>query len=206
MKTSLIFIIGIVVLIGLLIFSGIRACNLYDKNSILKGRAIELTKQLDTQKELLGNSKKANDELQAEMDEAIVSSEEAISTTAETNKSLNRHISQLLATRVQLIEHESIILNLEEQIGTQSKIISNLEFTIVKKDEQIFSLTKKYISERDLRISVETAFGLANEVIRVSDLRIKGLETKLRGVRFTGKIKTGVVIGLAAAVVYGLVK
>jgi len=206
MKINLIWLIGAIVLMGLLIFSGIRACNLYDKNSVLKGQAIELVKQLNNQIRLLDNAKVRNADLQTEMDAIIASSEEAISAVAETNNALNRQISQLRETRDQLIEPQSIILNLEEQIETQGKIISNLEFTIVEKDKQIFSLTKKYISERDLRIDTEKALEQATKVIQVSDLRIKGLETKLRGVRLGSKIKTGAIVGITAVVIYGLVK
>jgi len=206
MKIKLVWIICAIVLIGLLIFSGMRACDLYDKNSILKGQAIELVKQLDNQKKLLVNSKKANAELQVEMDAVIVSSEEAISATAETINTLNGRIRQLRETRTQLTDPEPIILNLENQIKIKDEIISNLNFTIAKKDEQIFSLTKKYISERNLRIDVEGVLGKASELIQVSDLRIKELERKLRSTRFMSNVKTGAVIGLAVAVIYGLVR
>ena len=206
MKIKLIWIICAIVLVGLLIFSGMRACNLYDKNSVLKGQAIELTKQLDTQKKLLDNAKVRNTDLQVEMDAVIVSSEEAISATAETNNALNRHISQLRETRTQLTGLESIILNQDEQIETQGKIISNFKFAMGKEDDRFFSMTKKYLSERKLRIDVEETLDTADAYIYVIDLRIKGLEKRLRGIRFGSKIKTGIVIGMIGVVVYGLVK
>ena len=116
MKFNLILVICAIVLAGLLIFSAQRACSIYDENSVLKGQAIELTKQLDAQKVLLGNSKKANAELQTEMDTAIASSEEAITATAETINTLNGRIRQLRETKTELTDPEPIILNLQEQI------------------------------------------------------------------------------------------
>ena len=206
MKITLVLVLCIIGLVGFLIFSAQRACSTHDENSVLKGQAIELTKQLDAQKVLLGNSRKANTELQTEMDTAIASLEEAITATAETINTLNGRIRQLRETRVELTDPEPIILNLEEQIETQGEIISNLQFTIAKKDDQIFSLTKKHISERDLRIEVEKAFDMVYNVNVIRMLQIEELEKKLRGTRFMSKVKTGAVIGLAVAVVYGLVK
>lgn len=205
MKTKIIAGLGVIALIGLLIFSGMRACNLYDKNSILKGQAMELARQLNNQKQLLIESKKDNTDLQTRMDGILVSSEEAISTNTETINTLNGHIGRLRAVRTQLTDSEAIVANLGEQIETQDEIISTFQFTIIEKDKQIFALTKKYISERDLRIDTEKALEKAMEVIQISNLRIKGLETKLRRIRFTGKLKTGVIVGLVAVVIYGLV-
>jgi len=196
----------IIIFIGFLIFSTQRACDIYDENSILKGQAIELVKLLDSQKKLLIKSKENNTKLQDEMDEIIATSEEAISEVAEINNALNRNMNQLHEAKVKLTDSESIILNLEEQVETQSKIIINLEFTLVKKDEQIFALTKKYISERNLRIDTEKAFEQCNKVIQINNLRIKGLEKKLKSTRFMSNVKSGAMIGLISLVIYGLVK
>jgi len=195
-----------IIFVGFLIFSSQRACDLYDKNSILKGQSIELVKLLDSQKKLLAESKKNNIKLQDEMDDIIASSEEAISEATETNNALNRNISKLREARTKLTDSKSIILNLEEQVEIQSEIIINLEFTIAEKDKQIFSLKEKYVSEKRLRIETEGVLLTCSKVIQVNDLRIKGLEKKLKSTRFMGNIKTGATIGLIAFIVYGLVK
>jgi len=204
-KHWLVIGVGVLVFISIILI-GQHSCKLYDKNSILKGQAIELKKQLDSQKQLLIESKENNTKLQDEMDGVIKEAEEAISEVAETNNVLNRNMNQLREAKTKLTNSEEIILNLEEQVEFQSQIIFNLEFTISEKDKQIFSLKEKYISEKSLRIETEGVLLTCSKVIQINDLRIKGLEKKLRSTRFMSNIKTGATIGLIAFIVYGLVK
>ena len=63
--------IGVAVLLILMVFAGFKACNGYDKLSILKGEHETLEKQLKQAETKLTESRKINKAVQADMDRMI---------------------------------------------------------------------------------------------------------------------------------------
>lgn len=194
------------VLVSLLVFATYRSCSLYDQNSVLKGRDIEMTAQLERAVVVLQKYKSNNVALFAQLEvqkklatEAI----EAANSAAETMVGEFRTIEYLKANTE---NDKALIVEMEIEINKRDELISKLTFTIAKQEKRYFTLNQQYnIIVKQLNLS-DLVLQEYKKTVKLKDFRIKGLENSLKGIKFTSQIKTGVVVGLAAIVVYGLVK
>jgi hypothetical protein len=105
---------------------------------------------------------------------------------------------------------EQVVQNLREQNAVKDKIIENLEFTISQKNEQLVQLNETWKEKFDAQVQITSLKDAElQEALRGLQLKTnltKSLESDLRTSRLIGTVKAGVVLGLAAVVVYGLLK
>ncbi len=204
-KTIKYSLAGLAVLVALLVFIGNRSCKLYDKNSILKGNEEVLIAQLDTAVNSLFTYQRENVALLTQL-----KIQEEMLTTVITKAN---NAAELMVSGFRTTEHlkanaendKALIVEMELEIGKRDELIEKLFFTVKKQEERYFTLTETYrITKRELDLS-EIAIEQFRETIAIKDLRIKGLEKSLKGIRFSSGIKTPVIVGLAAVVIYGLV-
>ncbi len=204
-KTIKYLLAGLAALVALLVFIGNRSCKLYDENSILKGNEEVLVAQLDTAVNSLFTYQRENVALLTQL-----KIQGKMLTTVITKAN---NAAELMVSGFRTAEHlkanaendKALIVEMEMEIGKRDELIEKLFNTVKKQEERYFTLTETYrITKRELDLS-EIAIEQFRETIAIKDLRIKGLEKSLKGIRFSSGIKTPVIVGLAAVVIYGLV-
>jgi len=190
----------------LLFISTYRACNLYDKNSILKGKDEIITAQLNEAIESLNKFESDNLFLLAELKHHEEASTAAIEAANVATNAMQHGLRTVGELKANAENDKALIADMEIEINKRDELIGKLVFTIKQQEQRYFTLTQQYkIIERELdltKLVVEEQL----KVIEIKDLRIKGLEKSLGGLKFSGTIKGGLVLGLAAVVVYGLVR
>ena len=193
-----------------LVVSTYKACRLYDEKSIWKGR----TEQWETQYKALEKTstteigrltnviKEQTVEIQNILNQPIPELEE--------NKTLKQELKKLQVINNTLIDSPAIIKNLKKQNEIKDNLIGNLEFTITQKDTQLIQLNLSWEKKYEAQLNISNNYkALWEETLKGNELEknlVKSLEKDLKQIRFMSNVKSGVVIGLAAVVIYGLVK
>ena len=204
-KINLSILVAGLVLLALIIV-GYKSCNLYDKYSVLKGAHDALTEEYETQKakalqdiEALRNNIAQKDEKIRNITAQIVEKEGAIS-------SLHAQTDKLEEDYEKLLGCEQKISNLETQVATWKQKFSLAESVIADKDAIIFSLNEKYESQVKISLNWETLYNNEVTLHALCSQRLKLADKKLKGLRFGGTIKNGLILGLAGVVIYSLVR
>jgi len=201
------------ILVIVLLVVGYRSYSLYDRYSVLKGRydalAEEYTQQKDESlQQIVGlrNIITQKDERIRNINTGIVEKEGEISTLHAQTAELESTYAKLKEELVSVDTLQLRVDNLETQVSIWKQKFTLSEGIIQDKDGVIFSLNAKY--EAQVKISLEWKQMYDNEVVlhNLSEVRARIADKKLGGLRFTGTIKTGLVLGLAAVVIYGLVQ
>lgn len=99
--------------------------------------------------------------------------------------------------------------SLEECQTQYNKLVEGFELckSISKdKDEIIFSLTAQYQAQSCIINEYKLMYESVQDVLAVRDKQVKELEKINKRLRLTSRVKTGIVIGVAAFVVYSLLK
>jgi len=211
-KINLSILVAGLVLLALIIV-GYRSCNPYDKKSILKGKYDALSQEYETQK---NNSKAQISSLRniiAQKDEKIrnitahiVEKEGEISTLHAQTDELESTYSELKEELVSVDTLQLKVDNLEAQVNLWKQKFSLAESVIADKDAIIFSLNEKYESQVEISFNWETMYNNEVKLHSLCKQRLSMADKKLKGLRFTGTIKNGLVLGLAGVVIYSLVR
>jgi len=201
------YLIGVCTILTLfLVLTSYRTCQLYDKNSILKGNEEILVAQLNGAVKSLY---KFRDEHVALLTQLKIQEEmatEAIDAATEATGTMVEGLRTVEHLKANAENDQALIAEMVLEIGKRDELIDKLVFTIKTQEERYFTLTEQYrITKQELKLSAFT-IEKYQDTIEIKDLRIKGLERSLRGVRLSSGIKTPIILGLAAAVIYGLVK
>jgi len=193
-------------LVILLIVLAFRSCSFIDRYSVLKGRYEALAEEYDVQKDnskaqilSLRNIIAQKDEKIRNITSHIVEQEVEISV-------LHAEISGLESTYATLEDKDAKIDNLETQVSKWKQKFRIAEAIISDKDDIIFNLTEKY--EAQVKISLEWKAMYENEstLRALAEKRLSLADRQIGRLKFGGTIKTGLVVGLAGVVVYGLVR
>lgn len=199
--------------LALLLIAGYKACSLYDRNSVLKGEydalRTEFTQQNDNSKvQILGlrNIIAHKDERMRNITSHIEEKEGEISTLhAETDKLESAYAT--LEEDVATVDNLQLkVDNLTEQVNSWKLKFTLAEGIIQDQGSVIFNINAKY--EAQVKISLEWEAMYDNEVVlhNLSEVRRLSSDKKIMSLKFGSTIKNGIVVGLAAAVVYGLVR
>ena len=204
-KINLSILVAGLVLLALIIV-GFRSCDLYDKYSVLKGKYDALSEEYKAQRvkaladiEALRNNIAQKDEEIRNITSQIVEKEGEIS-------SLHTQTGKLEEAYVALTDNEAKIDNLTQQVDAWKEKFSLAESVIADKDAIIFSLNEKYESQVKISLNWETLYNNEGKLHALCSQRLKLADKKLRGLRFTGTIKNGLILGLAGVVIYSLVR
>ena len=199
-------VVGFVVLILFLVFIGTKACSLYDtlsivegQNQLLKDQQKELSAKADTQARL-------NEELQDQMDSQIAEFGSVIASNEQTMEDMGTTIGSLENDLIGLTDKDKIITNLKAQVTLWKDRFSVAQDTIEQQEGIIFSLTKKYNSERTLRITYEGVIEKDEELFKNLDIQINLLEKKVIGTRIKGRVLTFVAVVAGGYLAYEMIK
>jgi chromosome segregation ATPase len=233
MNKTIKYFIAAAMVVGMLVV-GYRSCTVYDKYSVLKGRYDALAEEYDTQKDNsqaqishLRNIIAHKDEEIRTITSHILEKEGEISTLhAQTDKleyayaTLDKKVASVdtLQAKVDnLIEQvnswkqkftlaETIIKDLGEPIPVGLNMVTGETIYEYPEDSITFSLNAKY--DAQVKISLEWKSMYDNEVVlhNLSEVRRKMSERRIKGLRFGGTIKSGLILTLAGVVIYGLVQ
>ena len=188
-----------------LLLVGNRACNLYDENSVLKGRDEAMTAQLEIAVESLHQFRKENTALVTQLEiqrNLLTGVIEEAGEAAETMVAGLRTVEYLKANAE---NDKALIVEMEIELDKRDVLIEKLFFTIQRQETRYFTLNKRYtIAKREIDLA-DIAIQGFRESINIKDLRIKGLEKSLKGMRFAGQLKNGAIVAITLWVVYGLV-
>lgn len=205
-KTIKYLISGIVLLVGFLIFTSYKACDLYDKNSILKGRDIELTKAFSETYGQLKVLQSDNTVLISALEESRIEAKEAAKKYETASTKIQDTFRTVGEMKANADNDKALIIEMEIEINKRDEAISKLGLAMAEKNKEISSMQRQYTA---LAIELRKTKSVLDESVKLNILRaerIKELEKSFAKSRFSGQLKTGVVIGLTALVVYGLVK
>ena len=181
-----------------------RSCKLYDKLSIVEGENRVLLADRDMMTAEVAKLKVLNTEIQVQADAHIAELRAEIASNKRTMDDLGDDIARL---ENELISHpdasdEEVIANLRKQIDLWKGRFSIAMTSSKAKDGIILDLTKKYESEKSLRITYENVIEQDDRVIIGLQSQIKLLENKSRGIRLKGKVFTYTAIILGGYIAY----
>ena len=189
-----------------LIFFTVKSCNLYDENSVLKGK-------YETYQALAKEHTKLMQAAIAEQEKKIKELEQKQTIYEESIKKKEGQIANLHGTtaelekkRRELTDKDAIIANLDTQVAAWKEKFSLAQSVIEEKDKIIFNLTEKYDAQVTISNSYKLQFEEGQKLNQIAELRIQSLEKELRISKFTGKIARAGTLILAGLVVYTLVK
>jgi len=193
-------------LVILLIVLAFRSCSFIDRYSVLKGRYEALAEEYDTQRDNTEAQIASLRNIIAQKDEKIRNITSHIVEQEGKISQLHEQTKKLEDTYVVLLDNEAKIDNLETQVSTWKQKFQIAEAIISNKDDIIFNLTEKY--EAQVKISLEWRDMYKNEstLRTLAEKRLRLADRRIGRLKFGGTIKTGLVVGLAGVVVYGLVR
>lgn len=189
-----------------LIVSVYKSCNLYDEINVLKGRDIEQQRTIDEKTEELDILHENNEKLIARLDIARKEASDAASEYKAAADELKDGFKTVGELKANAENDKALITSLEIEISKRDEAISKLTLAYAQKTKEISIMTKQYSA---LAVELRKTRSLLNESTKLNILRadrIKALEKAVARKSISGTLKTGAIIGLSAAVIYGLVK
>lgn len=210
-KTTKYLLAGLAVLVALLIFTSNRSCSMSERSAILQGKVDELSQQntqlladLDQKKIDYDAAKKRHDK---ELDRIR---EDARKADVDHSSDIYKKAEELEKAEESIVDINELVVNLRAQKAADKIIIKDLEFKVGEKQRAFDDLDtewkEKEIDWNDLKAAQDKMIiSLQEEVGYWKNLTVS-LKKDIGGLQLGSKVKTGVAIGLAAAVVWGLVK
>ena len=202
-----------ITLLAVFIIIGYKAWNSYDKKSVYKGRYDALAEEYDTQRD---NSKAQISSLRniiSQKDEEIRNKTSHIVEKAGEISTLHAETDELeyayatLSSNVATVDTlQKRVDNLETQVTIWKQKFSIAETIIADKDTIIFSLNAKYEAQVKISLEWETMYGNEVKLHSLCKQRLSMADKRVGGLRFGGTIKSGLIIGLAGVVIYGLLR
>ena len=199
------WVFGLLAVAGVVILCSLaRSCKLYDKLSIVEGENRVLLADRDMMTAEVAKLRVLNTEIQVKADTHIAELRAEIASNKRTMDDLGDDIARL---ENELISHpdasdEEVIANLRKQIDLWKGRFSIAMTSSKAKDGIILDHTKKYESEKSLRITYENVIEQDDRVIIGLQSQIKLLENKSRGIRLKGKVFTYTAIILGGYIAY----
>jgi uncharacterized protein HemX len=160
-----------------------------EENSLIQKAQIEGLRQIIEQK----------DRHISQLNEHIVEKQVEIST-------LHEQTDKLEAEYETLLREPDKIDNLTQQVTLWKQKFSIAETIIESKDKIIFDMNQKYVAQLDISNYYKKLYENEYALRLKAEARIKLYENQITGLKIGGTIKTGLVIGLAGVVIYGLVR
>ena len=143
MKIGHFFALAALFLLGLIFFT-VKSCNLYDENSVLKGK-YETYRTLAKEHTKLMQAAIAEQEKKIkELEQKQIIYEENIKKKEGQIASLHVTTGELKKQRRELTDKDAIIANLDTQVAAWKEKFSLAQSVIEEKDKIIFNLTEKY--------------------------------------------------------------
>ena len=105
-----------------------------------------------------------------------------------------------------LDDKDAKIDNLTKQVEAWKGKFSLAQSIIADKDEIIFSLTQKYNAQLIISNSYKDMYETLTQNTKKLQSIVKAQDGQIRKLRLTSGMKTGVVLGLAGLVIYGVLK
>lgn len=206
-------IAGAAVLALLLAFSTYRACDGYDKYSVLKGQYEALSQVNETQKAesiqqivALRNLITQKDEKIRNITSHIEVKEGEISTLHAQTDNLEFKYTAL-EKRVHSVDTlEKRVDNLETQVTIWKGKFTIAEGIIANKDEIIFNINGKYEAAVKIGLEWKSMYESETTLNKLLNKRLNLADKKIASLKFTGTVKGGLVGALAGVVLYGVFK
>ncbi len=208
-KTTKYLLVGLAALVFVLIFT-VNRCGMSERSAILQGKVDELSQQ--------------NTQLLADLDQKRIDYEastklhnqelnriraDAHAADIDYNDDIYKKAKELEKAEGSIVDINELVVNLRAQISVAKTTITNLETKIVAKQRAFDDLDAEWkVKEREwIDFSAgqdEVIENMKKEIVYWKNLTVS-LKKDIGGLQLGGKVKTGVAIGLAVAVVYGLV-
>jgi hypothetical protein len=143
----------------------------------------------------------------AEKDERISALTEEIVVTTGVMDAHGVTIDELEAAlaNIPTTDYANIISNLTNQVTLWKVRFTLSEDIIADKDAIIFSMSDKYEAQLIISDDYKTLWETEKELHGIALSRISVLEGKVRVAKFGGTVRNGIILGLGAFIVYGLV-
>jgi len=200
----------LVVLVGLLLLWGFRACDNHYKQ-----QAAELKGQYELLLTTADKEKADLTEHIAQMTDAIEMAQREIVLLIETRVGQECVVAVQSAEIERLraeepvqpeLEAEPLVINLREQIARMSLVIQNQEQIIQGNDKIIFNLVQKYESQVLISADYKKMFDSQLELHALAIDRLRIAENRIRGLRFGSTIKTVGVLAGVGTIAYLLLR
>ena len=200
------FIAVVVVLCLAIVFLVMDKCGSSSKLDELKGEYKEAN-------EIAKVEKMIKEEIIKKQNEIIEKQDSLIAEASKKAEIKNSHISRLGSTITDLEDEfdtleqqDAKIGNLMQQVEAWKEKFSLAQGIIADKDEIIFSLNEKYNAQLIISDSYKSLY----ETLQVNTKKLEKIVTvqdwQIKKYKLTGGLKTGIVLGLAGLVAYGVLK
>ena len=124
----------------------------------------------------------------------------------QSNAKLDNQVADLEREFGNLEQQDAKIGNLMQQVEVWKEKFSLAQSIIADKDEIIFSLTKKYNAQLIISNSYKDMYETFAQNTKKLQSIVTAQDWQIRKLRLTSGVKTGIVLGLAGLVIYGVVK
>lgn len=194
----------------LLFFAFSRSCGESKRSALLQGRVDALTAENNTYMHLLeqkqadfNTSEKLHNEELAKIRKDVHDSD------VDHSSDLYKKAKELEKAEESIVDINELVVNLRAQKVVDKRIIKDLEFKVGEKQRAFDELDAKWIEKeidwKDLDAAKDKAIEKLKAEITERKNLVVSLKKDVARLQLGSTVKTGVVVGLAAAVVYGLV-
>lgn len=119
---------------------------------------------------------------------------------------LHKKTEKLEADYANAVTDVTRLDNLTKQVNAWKEKFALAEKVIADKDAIIFSLTEKYEAQVVISLEWKALYEKEMGLRKLAEARLKIADRRISGLKIGGTIKTGLILGMAGVVVYGLVK
>jgi hypothetical protein len=197
-------------LVGLLglgiIFLGLDKCGSSKKADELRGQYEEASRIAKVERLIKEEVIKEQQGIIKKQDLLIVESRKEVEIKNSYISSLGNTVAELEGEFDSLTDKDEKIANLVTQVSIWKEKFTLAQSIISDKDAIIFSLTQKYESQLKISNSYKDMHESIQPLVEICTKQVKELEKINRRLKFTSKLKTGVVVSCALLFLYNMVK
>jgi len=183
-----------------------KSCSLFDKYSELKGRYDALSQEYDTYRVSAIAEIADLNTIISQKDELIVTLNERVEEKYNEVEELHGISEELESAYTKLTDNLAKIDNLEKQVSIWKQKFTLAESIIADKDRIIFSLNEKYNTQLQITTRYKQLYENEVNLRTLAEDRLSLADKKLSGLRFQINLGKGIVIGLGALIIYGLIR
>lgn len=199
--------VAVVVTLSLaIVFLLMDKCGSSRKADELKGQYEEASRIAEVEKRIKEEIIKEQREIIEKQDSLIAKANKKVEIKNNLISSLGNEVADLEDEFSNLTDKDEKIANLVSQVSIWKEKFTLSQSIIKDKDDVIFSLNEKYEAQVIISISYKDMYESVQGLVDIRTNQVKELENINRRLKLTSKVKTGVVIGIAAIVVYSLLK
>jgi len=142
----------------------------------------------------------------AQKDAVIAQISEEVEEKYEEIEGLHARTDELESAYAELTNNLEKVDNLQRQVNLWKQKLTIAEGIIKSKDEIIFNMNKKYVAQLDISNRYKKLYENEQSLCKLAEKQLALADKKLRGFKFQLNLGKGIVVGLGALVIYGLVK